>query len=84
MSSRRSVTLVFLAFFALSFSIQRGACQEESSQDETGNLANYLVFFEPPISVGDEEDGSECTGIIRSPDRVVMTSACAAASRLLR
>ena len=84
MSSRRSVTLIFLAFFALSFSVQRGACQEESSQDDMGNLANYLVFFEPPISVGDEEDRSECTGIIRSPDRIIMTSACAAAARHLR
>ena len=79
MSSHRSVSVFFLALWAVLFAAQRGFCQAEA-----GNFANYLVFFDPPFSVGDEEDQSECTGIIRSLDRIIMTSACAAAARHLK
>ena len=79
MSFPISISVLCLTLFMALFTIPDGICH-----DAAQNITNYLVTFDPPVAISNEGGTSACMGIIRSADRIVLTSACATAARQLR
>ena len=71
---RYATTSLALMLFA-----SQGFCQKERPA-----IDPYLVTFVPPVTVHHEEHLHDCTGVILSPERIAMTSACVADARQLR
>ena len=79
MYSRLSVLLLFMALFTVLIIPLPGFCQ-----DESGSTLDYLVSFVPPVTVDRGEESSDCAGVVISPERIALSSACAASARRLR
>ena len=79
MFSHLRASLLFIILLVVSLSAQHGFCQKETTR-----VTNYLVSFNPPVAIAEEEDAPDCIGIIRSTNHIALTSSCATAARHLR